>query len=429
MPVPREYSRARFGMMAMFAAHGIAMASWYSRIPAIAERVDASSDVLGLVLLAMAVSSLFSMQVTGQFMSRLGASRVIRVAGPLSYSMLGLSVMTRTPVQAAAALFVVGCANGALTVALNTQSTAVVRAAGRPWLPSILGCYSVASIGSALVGAFAVAHHVSVVTHIGICVAVGVVVNVLAGRRIAVVHASRGPVSSDTAVSEASVSGPVVAATAPVRAPTLGPGVLVLYTLAAIGFAAAFGEGVMANFGALVFRHIFDSSTALATVSYVLFCAAMAGGRMLGGPTAARIGSLRVIMIGGAIALASSLVMMTVPLSGAGLLAAAGIGLGLSCGVPLCLGLFDTAARRRLDPSKPPAVAQRAVGVAISRFSTATSIGSLLGGPIAGFVAGVATLRASMGIVTLAGATLAFGGLYLWRSRANVHSAAKPVTV
>jgi len=55
----------RFAITAVFFVNGALFSSWASRIPALSDRVDATTGVLGLALLAPAVGAVIAMPTVG----------------------------------------------------------------------------------------------------------------------------------------------------------------------------------------------------------------------------------------------------------------------------------------------------------------------------------------------------------------------------
>jgi MFS family permease len=65
---------ARVAVVAIFFLNGVALASWFVRIPAIQEKLGLGEGLLGVALLGAAVGALVSMPLAGALASRSGAA-------------------------------------------------------------------------------------------------------------------------------------------------------------------------------------------------------------------------------------------------------------------------------------------------------------------------------------------------------------------
>lgn len=80
-PAPsRAVRTARNGVAVVFTLNGLAVGSWFSRVPAVREALDLSAGRLGLLLLAMSVGALLAMPTSGLLAQRLGAARTVTLA-------------------------------------------------------------------------------------------------------------------------------------------------------------------------------------------------------------------------------------------------------------------------------------------------------------------------------------------------------------
>jgi len=72
--------RARAGITAVFFVNGALFASWASRIPALSDRVGATTGVLGLALLAPALAAVVAMPLVGRLLPGRSSRTFCRIA-------------------------------------------------------------------------------------------------------------------------------------------------------------------------------------------------------------------------------------------------------------------------------------------------------------------------------------------------------------
>ncbi|GAB3936395.1 hypothetical protein GCM10027614_12830 [Micromonospora vulcania] len=186
-PVPAPAVRAaRNGVAVVFTLNGLAVGSWFSRVPAVREGLDLSAGRLGLVLLAMSVGALLAMPTSGLLAQRLGAARTVKLATALlavglTVAGLGASV-AGSIVVVAVGLVAFGYGSGACDVSMNVEGAAVERRLGRTVMPRFHAAWSLGSVAGAGLGAGAARFDVSVGAHL-VVVAVVVLTGTVLGSR------------------------------------------------------------------------------------------------------------------------------------------------------------------------------------------------------------------------------------------------------
>jgi MFS family permease len=169
-----------------------------------------------------------------------------------------------------------------------------------------------------------------------------------------------------------------------------------------IALCTAYGEGALAEWGALHLSQDLQADPGLAAAGYSLFALMMAIGRLSGTTLLERCGQTRTLVAGGVTAAAGMLLGALAPTVGLALLGFAVAGLGLANIFPVAVGRAGALA----GPS----------GVAAA--STLGYGGMLLGPPVIGFLADRFSLPVALITVTLLAATAAVLG-YAARNVAN----------
>jgi len=383
-PAP-EFRRARRAVLAVFALNGFALGGWFVRIPAVQDRLGIGEGLLGVALLGAAVGALLSMTVTGALISRLGSRRVVgATALLLPISLIPLALAPNV-VALALALLLVGAANGALDVSMNSHAVAVEDRYGRRIMSSFHAAFSFGALAGSVLGGGVAYLGVEVLPHF-------LVVFVLA--TLAAVPAYRALLPSNADAAE----GGAPAFARPTRA---------LFGLGVISFCVLLGEGAMSDWSAVYLDNALETGPGFAAAGYAAFSLTMALGRLFGDRLADRFGPTRLVRLCGAVAAVGLGVALAVGDPVFALVGFACAGAGFSVVFPLAL-----SAAGQTD--------NVATGPALAAVSTAAYTGFLAGPPTIGFVAEVAGLGTALYLVVgLSTAVFLLGGTV--RSKSGKH--------
>jgi MFS family permease len=162
---------------------------------------------------------------------------------------------------------------------------------------------------------------------------------------------------------------------------------LVIVIFGLIALCSAFGEGSIADWGALHLRQDLAASAGLAAAGYAAFAVAEAFGRLAGTRLLGWLGQTRVLAGGGIAAFAGMLATALAPSLAVALAGFAMTGLGVANMFPAAMSQAGQAAGPR--------------GVAAA--STFGYGGFLIGPPTIGLLASVAGLRAGLAIMSVLG--------------------------
>ncbi|WP_446215506.1 MFS transporter [Micromonospora sp. IBHARD004] len=342
--VPRPVLAARTGVAVVFALNGLAVATWFSRVPAVKESLDLSAGRLGLLLLAMSVGALLAMPTAGLVTQRLGPARTVATSTLLvavGMTVVGLSAgLAGSLAGVAAGLFALGYGSGACDVAMNIEGAAVEKRLGRTILPRFHAAWSLGSVAGAGIGAGAARVGVPVGVHLTV-LAMVVLIGTLLGAR-SFLPAAAG---ADGAAEPAARRRALLAAWREPR--TLLVGLLVL--------VMAFTEGSANDWLAVAFVDGYGVSEAVGAAVFGVFVVGMTLGRTAGTVAIDRWGRVPVLL--GTIGLAAGGATLAV-LAGSGPLAVAGValwGLGASLGFPV--GMSAAADDEDRAPARVSVVA------------------------------------------------------------------------
>jgi MFS family permease len=354
---------ARFAVALCFILSGALFASWVTRIPAVETALGMSHATLGLVLLASSFGALLAMPLTGVCISRFGSRATTQVAVVLyAVSLPGLA-LAQSPVQLAIALFVLGAFYGGLDVAMNAQAVAVERAYGRPIMGSFHALFSLGGLAGAAAGGLVVEAGISPLRHFtGAVLTVGLFTVVVAVPRL--------------------LAGEPKAAECTARRNGFRLPPSSLLVIGVIAFCAMMSEGSVADWGA-IFLH---REIGTAAGGFAAFSITMALARFFGDHFAARLGTVRLVRLGGSIAAAGLALALAVGHTALALVGFAAMGLGLAPIIPL---IFSAAGRTPGMEAGPALAVTTTIGYS----------GFLLGPPLIGFIAQAYGLRPALGII------------------------------
>jgi fucose permease len=352
-------SRARDGVLVIFAANGVVLSSLLSRLPDVKQALDLSPSQLGGLLLALSAGAVIGLPSAGRIARRFGARRTILAA--IAVAVVGLvgaaaAVELRLPLLVGLALFVTGLGNGVWDVAQNLEGSIVEQHLGRSIMPWFHAAFSAGTVSGALLGALLTWQRVPIGTHVP-AVAVLVVIAVIWGTR-RFLPSSSEHLSADTDAPRTSRGR-----SAWTEPRTLLIGVLVL--------AAAFTEGTANDWLAVAFVDGHDLEPALGVLALAVFLASMTAGRILGTGLLDRFGRVPVLRA----LFVAAIVGCAMVVFGSPALAYVGAavwGVGASLGFPV--GMSAAAD----DPAR--------AAVRISVVSTIGYTAFLAGPPLLGFL-------------------------------------------
>lgn len=357
--------RERAATTAAFAAAGLGIGAWAGNLPQLKEAYRLSDSLLGLVLFGFAGGTIMGMAGAGRLAGRIGPGRITAVAGLAVAGLLGVPALMPDLATLTLAVVVLGLANGALDVSMNTHATVVERRWGSPLMSSFHAGFSLGGLAGAGLAGFLAALHQGLFA--GLAWPGGVVGLLAAGALILRDEPGKQRSATPFALPRRRLLG-----------------------LSALTFLCMFGEGAMGDWTGIYLRSVTGAPPGVAALGFAAFSLAMTAGRIGGDAVVRHLGPRTVVRAGGATAAAGVLLALAIPVPA---IAACGfglVGLGLSNVVPV---LFSAAARS--DPLNP--------GQGIAMAAALGYAGFLLGPPMIGTAADVAGLRAAL-VVVAAGA-------------------------
>jgi len=323
--------RARTAVASVFILSGLAIASWFARIPQVRDQLELTPGQLGQVLLIGAIGAVASLPLAGLVVGRFGTARTA-AAGGLAAS-VGLALVAygagplESPAVVAVGLVALGYGMGTWDVAMNVEGAAVERRLGRSLMPRLHAGFSLGTVAGAVLGALADAAGLPVAVHLGL-VAIATAAVTLAAIRFFLPSPGHTPTRPEAAVPAPRAGGGRSRLRMAWREPrTLLIGVLLL--------ASALSEGVASDWLAVGLVDGFGASNALGAIGYAVFVAAMTLGRIWGTTALDRWGRVRSLRASGALVLAGVLLVVFGGWLPVAVVGAAIWGVGAALGFPV----------------------------------------------------------------------------------------------
>lgn len=368
-PVQRHVSKQtmRLAVASFYFCMGLSFASWASRIPDIKTKLHLSEAELGSILLALPIGQLITMPVSGRLVTKYG-SRTILSFSILLYAVELTNIGWATQMwQLALALFIFGIVGNMSNISVNTQGILAEKIYDRPIMTSFHGVWSIAGFTGALIGLMMMNLKLTPRQHFFIVAAL-VFIIVFTARRYLI------PGTSAPAEKKKFFSRP--------------EGVLV--QLGIIAFCSMAAEGAMFDWSGVYFKEVVKAPHSLVILGYASFMIMMATGRFAGDRIIARLGRKKLLQISGIFVLTGLMISVLFPYLITSVIGFIIVGWGVSSIIPT---VYSTAARAtKIGP-----------GMALASVSSIGFLGFLLGPPLIGYIAQLASLRYSFAVVALFG--------------------------
>jgi len=359
--------RIRIAVALFYFCQGLAFASWASRIPDIKSALNLSDAQLGTLLFALPLGQLLTMPLSGRLVTQYGSRGVLRIAAPLYALVLTFLALASAGWQLGLVLLAFGVVGNMCNIAVNTQGVAAEQLYGRSIMTSFHGAWSIAGFMGALIGLLLINLHIGTYLHFWI-ILIFVVINTVINEKFLVSH--------------------VVTEQRKTSFFTKPDGVLV--QLGIIGFCSMATEGAMFDWSGVYFKDIVQAPSSMVVVGYASFMIMMAAGRFIGDWAIRRIGRRTLLQVSGCLIFVGMGIAVFFPTVVTASLGFMLVGLGVACVVP---SVYSAAGRNsKISP-----------GVALAMVSSVSYLGFLIGPPLIGYIAELASLRYSYAVIGLFG--------------------------
>lgn len=356
-----------------FLTYGIIFGTWASLVPAFKEKFSIGEAQLSMVMLCMAAGAIFSMPAAGKFVVRNGSRQTLRFLAPaLCITFLMLIVApSYLLLLVAATLF--GASKGAFSVTSNAQAVVIENNIGKPRLSIFHALWSLGGFLAAFI--------------VGTALKSGYGMYGIAFTTAGILLATTTVSSNWLLGGDASTSPP--GKSARFRLPSGR-----LLRIGIVVFLALFAEGVMMDWSVVYAREVSHAADWIAPLAYGVFSGCMAAGRLAGVFLISRLGSSRILKLGGSITAVGLLITVLFHTWPATFLGLALAGFGLSNLAPI---LFGAGGRTHGDGA----------GSGVATVTTMGYFGFLIGPPLIGGISEKLGLPGAFMLVVLFAAVIA----------------------
>lgn len=357
--------RIRISLTSIFAATGVFVGSWSTRIPAVKSEFHLSPARLGLMLACITIGAVLASPLAGMISTRFGSASLLRISAPLTALTFAFMALAPSRLTLALALFLMGAANGLVQVSMNAQAIALEGRYRRTILSRMHGGFSVGMLAAALVAALVAHYGVSYRSHLLVVAALMLVNGIAIGFFL--IETERKPREHRPKMQLS----------------------LPLALIIAVAFFELFCEGTATSWSSVYMHDSIGASSAVAALTFGFYSLTMTAGRLIGDRLVLAMGVGRLVRIGGLTAICGLGLALLIQTPLAGLLGFALFGLGLSCLAPT---LFRAAGELPLPE-----------GQGLAALLASSWPAFLLVAPVIGGLANVTSLRAAL-LVTLGAA-------------------------
>lgn len=360
---PSENRSARVAVSIVFAVHGAVYGTFATRIPWIADRLDAGPGALGLALIAPSLGAVATMPLAAKVSHRFRSRTTVRIL-LLSWCLaLILPALAPNLVVLFLALLVFGSTSGMADVAMNAQGVVVEQRYGRSIMSGLHGLWSAGGLTASGIGALAASADIDARVHFTVMALLLALAGWFACRRLLDVR-----LPGDEAPAFA----------LPSRAVLL---------VGLIGFCAVFAEGGSADWCAVYLQRVTGADPGVAATAFTAFAFAMTGGRLIGDQIIRRLGAVASVRLGGIIATTGAVLVLLARAPVPAIVGFGLIGVGVSVVVPLAF-----AAAGNIGHSPGQAIA----GIATIAYGAGLAAPGAIGG-----IAHVSSLSVSFAVVAV----------------------------
>jgi MFS family permease len=363
----------RIAVGVLFFMAGLCFSSWASRIATIQQTMGLTDAALGAVLFSLPVGLMLSLPFSGWVITKIGSKKLL-LAAILVYGICLISLgLAQNTFQLIICLVCFGFSSNAVNISVNTQAVAAEGMYDKPIMASFHGLWSLAGFTGAGIGTVMIANRIDPFHHF-ILVLVILAIGVAAASRYLYDDAGV-PKNKDAASISLREKFRLM---------------VPLLTLGSIAFCSMICEGAMFDWSVVYFKKVVAVPISLQGAGFTAFMLTMASGRFIADWFAHRFGLKRTLQVSGSLTASGLLVAIIFPYFYTAMAGFLLVGAGVSSVVPM---VYSAAGRSKtMSP-----------GVALAAVSTIGFIGFLVGPPVIGFIAGLATLRASFAFIAVMG--------------------------
>ncbi|MFS4494779.1 MFS transporter [Maribacter sp. 2308TA10-17] len=298
-----------FGPAWVFASLNILFGTWAIYIPTVKEALEIDKSQLGIAIFFLSLGVFTVFPISSKIINKVGVGKATWYGVLCSCAAAILPLLAPSYYTLMAGLFLFGASNGFTDIAMNTLVTEVEKKDDIKFMSAAHGFFSLGGVLAGL-GSFLIGPLDNPVLHMGIAVALVLVVNIIFHQKFK--HIVAAAIEKE-----------------PLSLKVFKPFLL----LGLISFIAMGSEGAIVDWSGLYLKEISIAPEALWGAGFLGFQITMTLGRFLGDGISAKIGSIKMVAFGTLFVLVGYALVLSTQMNLA-ILGFAFSGLGFSVMVP-----------------------------------------------------------------------------------------------
>lgn len=355
----------RIALSSFFFLSGLTFATWASRIPTIKTFFDLNEAALGSLLLAMPISSLVGVPISGWLVTKFDSRKPLLISFLLFNATLIWIGFAQTILSLIIGISLFSFSMRILNIAINTQSIVLQKSYQKPIVGSFHGLWSLGGLVGVAFSTLMVKLGVSMGNHLaGIAIFTSILIVISYFYTIK---------------NDKSATGNKL---------ILGKPDPFILSLGLIIFLAAICEGGMFDWSGVYFKELIKED--VFTLGYLSFMACMAFSRFFSDKLILLFGAKKMYVFSALTIKVGILIAILFPVFWTALLGFCLVGLGTAAIFPMTFALAGTS--KKYSP-----------GMAISIISTYGIVGMFVGPPLIGYLAHAFGLQNAFFVFVFAG--------------------------
>ncbi len=355
----------RIALSSFFFLSGLTFATWASRIPTIKTFFDLNEAALGSLLLAMPISSLVGVPISGWLVTKFDSRKPLLISFLLFNATLIWIGFAQTILSLIIGISLFSFSMRILNIAINTQSIVLQKSYQKPIVGSFHGLWSLGGLVGVAFSTLMVKLGVSMGNHLaGIAIFTSILIVISYFYTIK---------------NDKSATGNKL---------ILGKPDPFILSLGLIIFLAAICEGGMFDWSGVYFKEVIKED--VFTLGYLSFMACMAFSRFFSDKLILLFGAKKMYVFSALTIKVGILIAILFPVFWTALLGFCLVGLGTAAIFPMTFALAGTS--KKYSP-----------GMAISIISTYGIVGMFVGPPLIGYLAHAFGLQNAFFVFVIAG--------------------------
>ena len=344
------YNKVKKATSIIFFLNGFIIASWVPHIPYVKDKLGLSASQLGVALLCVSLGALFSMQISGWLVARIGTNLIAKLSAFLSCLIIVGTILSPNYLSLILSLICLGIVIGSLDIAMNTDGVQAELGLKKSIMSFLHAMFSIGALVGASIAVMS--------TWLGLSPSIHIMAVCCLGIVMTLIYVSQRP-SQWVGAKEMEKKFAL-----PDRS---------ILLVAFMTFIVLSLEGVITDWSGVYLTQSHNVAISQSGIAYLVFAITMAAGRLLGDKLVDSFGRRSILFYGSVTAILGMAMVLSGPTLVLVCMGFAMIGIGLSNITPI---LFSVAGSST----------ETSPGMAVAAVTSFGYFGFLVSPPIVGFI-------------------------------------------